>query len=174
MSYLATDTFNIYTDIDLRSGFDAMIYGSGDEKSRGRWAVWQSIIKDNNGTSLRSSDTYKVTGEGKDKDRGFATTRNGFLCTERLIRIKSTPLRMRQDELVGEASPESPIKETIYVPSKHHVEYHDNIILISIDETGNVINPVTAELEMTIIRVNEMCSDDGRIEFYQCICEVQK
>ena len=162
-------------DIDLRKTFDEILFGTDKERARGRWVVVQKLLRNAEDEPIVSPYTYKLTEEGKDKNRGPNTTRTGFLCNEILTKCVYAPAgRMTMDESAAEAGQQIQEKDVVYLPSATHVKQHDVVIFIEIGDDGKFTNPIKATKEVIITKIYEKCSDEGRIEFYICIVEEQK
>jgi hypothetical protein len=165
-------------DIDLRAHFHAIIYGSDSERPRGQWVVIQKLLRDEKGEPIKSPYRFKVTDEGKHKERGPSTTRTGFLCNEVLVRSMFRPAqRMIADEQSAEIGNLAPTRDVFYFAFEDKtvdIKEKDVVITIDIDEFGNIINPVKAIHEYNIVKRHNKCSDGGRVEYIATIVEDQR
>ena len=166
---------DISKDISVRANVDAIIYGTKDEAPRGIFAVLQTVLRDEKGSPIKSPFTYKLTGEGKNDNRGPHTTRTGYLCNEKLIRAIYKPATlMRADATMSAIGMVAPEKDIFILSWRDEIKAQDVIVLIKTDDNGNIINPVTIEKEFIVSLVYPKKLDNGRVEFYTCIIEDQK
>jgi hypothetical protein len=170
------DGMPLAADISIRDLVHNTLYGTEKEMPRGRWLVWQKLKRDSEGQAIKSPFVYKITEEGKYRDRGYATTRTGYLCDEYLIRGFITPpsTRLALDETQAPVGVMPNNRVIIWTSYKDAIHANDIIILPKIDTDGNLINPVAIDMEYMITMVYNKTLDNGRLEFFQAVGEIQK
>lgn len=165
----------VSSDVNLSEIFKDILYGTSKEKPRGTWAVLQNLLLDENNQPIKSDYVYKLTGEGKNSNRGPSTTRNGFLCNEKLVKTFYRPAsRMIMDELTSAVGVMAPTRDVCYFASTDPVREHDVIVFIELDEEGNIKNPVKAIKELNVVRVYDRRLDNSQVQYYACVVEDQK
>ena len=169
------NNFPVDPELDLRTAFHNTIYGTDTELPRGRLVVIQRLVRDKNGDPIKSPSAYKTTGEGQNANRGYATTRTGYLCNEVMIRALVKPAgRLVMDEIGAPMGEFATDRVVFYTSYKHPLNNHDVAILPVIDDDGNIVNPVTIAKEYNLTVPYDRTLDSGRVEFHVCIGEVQK
>lgn len=163
----------VNADADVRDIVDTMIYGNNKECPRGEIVVLQNIVRNSDGLPVKSPYSYLVSGEASFKNRGSNTTRTGYLCNEKLIRVKKKTYGRIGGALsiMGENSNN---RLVFYLSYKDEIRTNDAIILPKLNEDGSILQPVEIETEYDIVMVHKITSDNGRLEYYQAIGEVIK
>jgi len=167
---------NVYgiNDIDLNAEMLKIINGE-DGMFRGQRIVLQSLILDSNDKPIKASTSYKLTGEGKARNREPGTTRTGYYCNEYLINGFFAPSSlMRTDEKTTPMGGLASARNVIYFTSEITPKIHDVIVFVKMDAKGEIINPVTAERELYLAYVHSRRLDNSQLEYHVCVVEDQK
>lgn len=174
IDYLSHEYF-LSTSLNLKLSMENFLYGSPTQPPRGAWVVAQKVVRDADGQPVKSDYVYKVTGEGKHKDRGPATTRLGYLCNEVFMRIFMSPAtRQVKDEIQTPMGAFTPQRMVLYTAASEPLNIHDVIIDVQLDPYGNPSSPITPITEWIVILPVPKRLDLGRLEFNSYLIEVQK
>jgi len=173
--YLTSDSFNIDTDVDLSREVTKIIYGNWKERPKGTLVVLQKLVRNEDGLPVKSPWVHKNTGEGLANNRGPNTTREGYSCNEKLIRVLYRPAsRMIMDEQMNATGMQPVTRDVMYFAKEDAVEEHDCIVFVKLDDNGKAISPITPEKEVVITKKYAKRLDNGLLQFYTCIVEEQK
>jgi len=173
--YIVSQNFDIDTDIDLSGEVTNIIYGNGKERPRGVLVVLQKILRDTKGLPIKSPWTHKVTKEGQANNRGPNTTREGYLCDEKLVRVLYRPAsRMIMDEQMSQTGMQPVTRDVMYFAKEDVVDEHDCVVFVKLNSEGKITNPVTAAKEVVVTKLYPKHLDNGQIQYYTCIVEEQK
>lgn len=166
---------SVSADTNIKEIVNEIIYGSDGERPRSKPVVWQKLMRDADGQPIRSDYTYKSTGEGKIKERGPATTKEGFYCDEYLIQIMhQPPVRLMADDTIIDPGVVQGYRDIMVFSPKDRIKEYDSIVTIELTENGDIVSPVTATREYTITKTFEMHTDNGILQYIIGIAEVKK
>ena len=169
------DARPIAAGFDIKKRVTDFLNGKEGQPARGRWIVFQKVRRDEKGDPVKSPFTYKITEETNHTSRGTATTRQGFLCDEFLIRAFVVPSgRLVMDEVNSAIGMLATNRVIVMTEAQNSMRQHDVAILIKTDDNGNPINPVQIEKEYLVTVPYEKHLYNGRNEYNMVIAEVIK
>lgn len=172
MTYPTYST-QLVDDIDLNAEIANILYDS--DKFYGHKLVLQSVLRDNNNKPIKARTSYELTGEISFRNREAGTTKTGYYCNEYFIHGMITPgSLMRTDEKSTNIANLANPKAIGYFHSSIEIKLHDVIVLVKLDNQGNVVNPVTPEREYFVTYIYDRRLDNSKREFYTCLLEETK
>lgn len=163
-------------DIDVRDGISKIIYGVDGEAPRGKIVIFRKMKRDSNGNLIYCPKCTDLGTKGNSRyypcDVCFGS---GKIWKESYIKAyewsgNSPPRSETMNNMIVSWGKIEKDVRLIYVTPEIRPTNDDEIILIDLDEKGNVVIPVQRYKKYEIKDVNEYRLDFGKLEFYGLVC----